>query len=88
MYVVKLNGMDVAGLPPARMLATIQQRPLEITFSDRCSVAMEEFNPWGDEQHDEPVRLREGALSRGRVDCHTRRRLVCRGALDEPSHLS
>ena len=64
MYVVKINGMDVAGLPPARMLATIQQRPLEITFSDRCSVAMEEFNPWGDEQHDDPVRLHEGELTR------------------------
>ena len=50
--------------PQARMLATIQQRPLEITFSDRCSVAMEEFNPWGDEQHDDPVRLHEGELTR------------------------
>eukprot|EP01051_Picozoa_sp_SAG22_P000771 SAG22_NODE_24_length_30194_cov_6.086327_4_plen_574_part_00 len=53
MFVVRINGYNMSGLPVSRMLDLMLHRPVTIEFADKLVVAVEEFVPWSSDLHGE-----------------------------------
>eukprot|EP01052_Picozoa_sp_SAG31_P017175 SAG31_NODE_1163_length_9588_cov_8.265676_6_plen_672_part_00 len=59
MFVERINGYEMVGLPPSRMLEFLAHRPVTIGFVDRLAFPIDEFVPWLEEAHNDPPAWRE-----------------------------